>query len=183
MSHRFPLLKERWEECLSTKEWTEVSDTDNLNDKVIIYNKLITVALDEIAPVKTFTVKSQYKFGISDSTKLLMAKRDNARLQIKSASATHKSIMMEQYKKLRNKVNALIRKESIAFNNERVKNAKDENEIWKITKDVTSQEKAQSWSIQKSGENIDDELEIANLFNDYFSEKIISIVNVFHRVL
>ena len=48
---------------------------------VRIYTELNTEALDICAPYKSFTIKSHYKFGLSDETKDLMLKRDNVRLR------------------------------------------------------------------------------------------------------
>ena len=42
---------------------------------VEIFTLNIQETLDEVAPYKTFTVKSQYKFGLSEKTKDLMTKR------------------------------------------------------------------------------------------------------------
>ena len=51
---------------------------------VEIFNKNIEEALDEVAPVKTFIIRSQYKFGLSDDTKKLMHDRDVTRGSIKN---------------------------------------------------------------------------------------------------
>ena len=42
----------------------------------------MNTALDENAPVKTFTNKPGYKAGISNETKSLMLERDKARREI-----------------------------------------------------------------------------------------------------
>ena len=80
------------------------------------FNDLISDALDEVAPMKSFIVKSHYKFGLSDETKALMRKRDQTRIHIKSANSNEKSVLVKQYKSLRNQVNNKLRKENIAFN-------------------------------------------------------------------
>ena len=54
-------------------------DSSNLEEMVEIFTKNVNDALDEVAPFKQFTVKSQFKFGLTDETKELMAKRDNVR--------------------------------------------------------------------------------------------------------
>ena len=63
---------------------------------VRIYTELNTEALDICAPYKSFTIKSHYKFGLSDETKDLMLKRDNTRLKIKNAEMTEKIILTVQ---------------------------------------------------------------------------------------
>ena len=50
----------------------------NIDKKVEILNELVTNSLDEVAPFCTVTVRSNHKFGLSDETKLLMKKREEA---------------------------------------------------------------------------------------------------------
>ena len=75
----------------------------------------------------------------SDITKALIKDRDCARNNIKLKSPAEKLIQQAEYKKLRNRVISELRKDNINLNNERVKNAADENEVWKVVKDVTKQ--------------------------------------------
>ena len=69
-------------------------------------------------------------------TKALMEKRDKTRNAISKAGKNEKQILITKYKKLRNQVNSKIRAESVAFNEKRVNDANDENEIWNIVNDV-----------------------------------------------
>ena len=94
-----------------------------------------------VAPCKTFKIKSQYKFGLSEDTKKLICKRDKTRSAISKAESSEKPILIKKYKKLRNLINSNIRKESKAYNNARVEKAKDENEIWKVVNDVINPNK------------------------------------------
>ena len=56
---------------------------------------------------------------------------------MKGASPTQRQMLHSQYKKLRNKANCLIKNDSRNFNNERLNNAKDEKEIWRIANEIT----------------------------------------------
>ena len=76
------------------------------------------------------------------------------------------------YKKLRNRVNSELKKDNICFNNERVKNAADDNEIWNVVKDVTKQKSSMTIILEEDGKKIEDEEQVANIFNDFFVEKI-----------
>ena len=63
--------------------------------------------------------------------------------------------------------------DSREFNNKRVDDAGDENEIWNVTKDIINPKKENEWSIK--GENDDvitDKVEVANAFNKFFISKI-----------
>ena len=46
--------------------------------------------LDEVAPIKTFNIKSTFKFGLSESTKELIQKRDHTRSLIKNSTNQEK---------------------------------------------------------------------------------------------
>ena len=83
---------------------------------VEIFTTNINSALDSVAPLKNFQVKSNYKFGISNETKELMKLRDLTREKIKSAKGNERQILSIKYKKLRNSVNQKIRKENITHN-------------------------------------------------------------------
>ena len=88
---------------------------------VEIFPKNITEALDEITPLKTFTIRSHHKFGLSEVSKELMRQRDNCRSKTtKSNSTSERQIIFVKYKKLRNKVNSQIRKDNIYYDNERI---------------------------------------------------------------
>ena len=50
--------------------------------------------------------------------------------------------MVTKYKKLRNLCTSLIQKESVDYNNNRVEKANDDNEIWKIVKEVSNGNKS-----------------------------------------
>ena len=80
---------------------------------------------------------------------------------------------MAKYKKLRNQENSQLRKEIITHNNERVKSAKNENDIRKIVKEVSYPRKECNWSLKlDDGSVTNDEKLIAETFNNYFVTKI-----------
>ena len=77
-----------------------ITSSSNLDDMLVIFTKNVNEALDDLAPYKTFTVRSQFKFGLTEETKELMSKRDNIRKNLCKASASEKPIMIKQYKKI-----------------------------------------------------------------------------------
>ena len=124
--------QEIWIEELTKKDWSQVEKETNIDKKTEMYTKLVTEALDVCAPIKTFTIKSHYKFGLSDLTKDVVKKRDGVGLEMAKASQKERTILSAQYKKLRNLVNHRVRKETIDFNNKRVEDANKEAEMWNI---------------------------------------------------
>ena len=73
-----------------------------------MYTKINIEALDVCAPIKTFTIKSHYKFGLSEGTKDLIAKRDQTRKQMTTANKIERSTLLQQYKRIRNQVNKRV---------------------------------------------------------------------------
>ena len=51
------------------------------------FDNLMQEALDEVAPLKTFKIRSHHKFGLSEHTKKLMKKRDIARKKISNCNS------------------------------------------------------------------------------------------------
>ena len=167
---------ERWNTCLAMQDWSAVENCEEVDEMVKEFQENITSALDQIAPIKTFTVKSNYRFGLSESTKELMQKRDNTRSKIGSAEGREKGVLIKQYKLQRNKVTAQIRKENVEYNNNRIEEATNEGELWKIANDVINPNKEKEWKIKKeNGEMLTEETEVAEAFNNFFINKVESL--------
>ena len=162
-----------WNESLAQQDWLEVDDEEDIDSMVARFNKNVELALDRVAPVKSFKVRSNHRFGLSDNTKELMRKRDGVRISISQASSIEKQTLQKQYKALRNRVTSQIRKENIDFNNNRIENASNEGELWKVAKEVMDPRSEVSWKIEKKpGVVITDDLDIAETFNEFFTDKI-----------
>ena len=73
-------------------------------------------SLDEVAPFGVITIRSNFKFGLSDETKDLMKQKEAVRNKIKSSVGNEKQLWIVKYKKLRNTVTSKIRKETIDHN-------------------------------------------------------------------
>jgi hypothetical protein len=91
---------------------------------------------------------------------------------IHKVSHQEKAVQQNKYKKLRNRVNSQLKKDNLNFNSDRIKKAKDENEVWKIVKDVTTPRTNQNITLIENGVEITKEEEVAELFNEFFVEKI-----------
>ena len=96
--------KARWTASLATQRWENLGETEDLDQMVTLLTNHVTNSLDDCAPRRTFKVRNNYKFGISDATKALIKERDNARIDIKTKSPSEKIVQQAVYKKLRNRV-------------------------------------------------------------------------------
>ena len=164
--------KSNWNTVLRKQDWNSVEESEDLNTKVKLFTTFIDAAMDEIAPIKTFTVKSNYRFGLSENIKKLMKQRDVTRSNISKANNQQKTVLMKKYKILRNKTTASIRKDSLNHNQDRIDNAKNEKEIWNIVNDVTNPRKEVKWKLKTESGTETDQQKIADTFNSFFIEKI-----------
>ena len=119
--------KEVWNSALAEQDWLDVEECNGVHQMVNIFDRNIQAALDKVAPVKTFKIRSNHRFGLSDETKELMRKRDQTRKSISRASTQEKGVLLRQYKALRNRVTNKIRKDNIDYNNNRIEEANNEN--------------------------------------------------------
>ena len=102
-----------WSNSLLEKEWEKLGLTENVDDMAEIINSHVLSSLNECAPIKTIKIRNQNRHGISSNTKNLIKERDNTRSKIRTASPKEKSIIHSKYKRLRNKVNSELRKDTI----------------------------------------------------------------------
>ena len=94
-----------------------------------------------------------------------MAQRDKCRKKMKGASPSERQVLHSKYKMLRNKVNSALKKDSVNFNSDRIKQAKDENEIWNVVSDITKPNAEHTWNMKTENGNTSDKQEIAVSFN------------------
>ena len=91
-------------------------------------------------------------------------------MQLKQEKVT----LLNQYKVLRNKVTSQLRKENVDYNNNRIEEANNERELWKIANEVLQPKKETEWSIIKEdGSTASGEEEVAELFNQICNMHII----------
>ena len=57
--------QKRWLEKLAQKDWEVVCESTNVDEMASTFNNLVMEALDEVAPYKTFTVKSHYSAEVA----------------------------------------------------------------------------------------------------------------------
>jgi hypothetical protein len=167
--------KEKWNEALEKQDWLDVEECSEsgVDQMVRVFDQNIQTALDQVAPVRSFKIRSNHRFGLSEEVKELMRKREKTRTEIRGASTKEKGVLLQQYKTLRNRVTSKIRKENIEYNNKRVEDAANEKELWSIANDVLNPRKETEWNvIDKEGKNVKEESRVAETINEYFIEKV-----------
>ena len=102
-----------------------------------------------------------------------MKKRDKTRNEIGKASQQEKTILIKQYKSLRNRVTNQLRKEQVEYNSKRIEEANLDREQWRVVNEAINPKKETKWNIKtKDDTNVSDEFQVAELFNEFFVEKV-----------
>ncbi len=135
------------------------------------FNIKVKTAIDVCEPFKNIKIRSNYKSGVSDKTKELIKQRDDLQKSIHKSS-NEKKIIHEQYKKLCNQVTNQIWKDTQNHNEEKIERARDEKEIWKVVYQVIKPKEKSLWKLVEEEQEIEDEAQIANIFDNFFVEKI-----------
>ena len=116
-------------ETLAAKNWEKIGETENVNEMASHLSNMMNDALNDIAPMKSFSNRKHYKAGLTQETKSLMSLRDLARKEIRSTPGD-KWIAIQKYKTLRNRVTQQARNDVIMANGKRIDEASNENEYW-----------------------------------------------------
>ena len=97
-----------------------------------------------------------------------MEERDRARREIKSMPG-EKHLILEKYRKLRNRVTTMIKNDRLAENSKRIDEANNENEFWKIVNDISKPNNEPTWKLESENGTITDDAKVAEELNKYQS--------------
>ena len=68
----------------------KMQESDDLEEMTSKLNEVVAQTLDECAPIRTFKVREQHKFGLSETTKQSMKERDKLRQSGKNLTPSEK---------------------------------------------------------------------------------------------
>ena len=98
-----------------------------------IFNKKLTEILDRMAPIRKFQIKKKYASWLTDTTKDKMKARDSAQ---QNASSSGLAQDWDEYKKLRNEVTSLHRKDKLEWQQKKLQSCEESSDIGKIWKNI-----------------------------------------------
>ena len=149
-------------------DWKSMPD-NNVDEATEFLTSSILNVLDQHAPVITFTPSSNYNPVISESTKVMMKKRD---LVHEKAKQTGNAEHVKEYKQLRNQVVGQInRDKKLAVESEMEKGSS----AWKALNIMRSKSKSTHGPPIKlilEGKEVKDTARMASAMNEFFTEKI-----------
>ena len=113
-------------------KWFDVYMSNDVEVAIEIVTQRLTEVLDQMAPIKTFQSRSNYAPWVSDNTKNKIKERNEAQ---KKASETKTSSDWEEYKKLRNQVNSILKAEKRTWQENKISSyGSDSSSVWKNIK-------------------------------------------------
>ena len=118
--------------AIQATSWWEVYRCEDTENAVQIFTQKLTNILDQMAPIKKFQVRSHYAPWLTSATKEMMTERDLAQ---KKASESGKNEDWKQFKKLRNKMNSVLKKEKRNWQARRLENCTTTSDTWRTVKD------------------------------------------------
>ena len=123
--------EEIFREAVKNIKWYEVYSCQDVDIAVDTFTNKLTEILDTMAPVKTFQVRTKYAAWVSDNTKEKIKARDAAQLK---ASTTQLKEDWDLYKRLRNDLAAVKRREKLSWQQQKLEACEesgDHGKLWK----------------------------------------------------
>lgn len=162
--------KERFRDKLKNTDFSSVYNEVETNKIVEAFDKIINPLYYSCFPKKRKKVKCDDKKPWITGN--LLDIRNEKELAFRTKILEPSRENDEIYKKLRNKFTHLERKAHLNYNENKLSNAKDSKDKWKILNDITKRYKDKGKNItelKKDGKIIQDPKDIADSFNDFFT--------------
>ena len=100
---------------------------------------------------------------------------------IKLRNKARKNKSKEEYKKLRNECNKIVRRDKLEEAKKKIQD--DPNNLWKVFNKKAKGQRKDGIKLKEDGKIIEDETEIADIFNNFFKEKIDTIKQSIEKCL
>ena len=153
--------------------WWDVYNSTDVDQAVFHFTKKITDILDTMAPVRKFQMRSNYAAWISEGTKVLIKERDKAQ---ELAAATKNVEDWRRYKRIRNQVTSLIRREKLSWQKRKLETAEeiqDSGKLWKTVLGWLNWSSAGSPSkLIHEGKLVTSPSKIADIQNEFYINKV-----------
>ena len=144
----------------------------NPNDQADRFIETFSAILNKHAPFVTKTFKNRKpKHALSKETLEARKERNTARNALMHCSSSQRKVKMKAFKKIRNKVNSLIKRDRTLKAEFDLKSGKN---VFQIAENLLGKTKARDGKIEllEDGKLVTKEEEVARTINDFFIQKI-----------
>ena len=158
---------------VSMIDWTELYKMEDLNLANDFFSTKIATILEKMAPMKKIQIRNKITPWVTSATKNLMGERDKTRNR---ATVTNSPEDWTEYRSIRNKCSAEVKKDKNKFFRNQFENFESENDLKSI---YTQVKKNLGW--KKTGPPASFRTEngierrpkiLANLQNDFYTNKV-----------
>ena len=145
----------------------EISSQLNMNEAYDRFHDMLCKILDKHAPKKKIIIKKNDFHCMTKELRKAILHRNQLRNKYYKYRSNH---YLSLYRVQRNKVTEIKRKEISSYFTEKCKEGTRNKDFWKAIKPLFSKSRTKSDSIPlcENGELITDDLNVCNIFNDFF---------------
>ena len=118
-------------QAIQSTSWWDLYSSEDPEPAVEIFTQKLNIILNEMAPIKKYQMRNNYAPWLSSSTKGLMNDRDLAQ---KKATETGKSDDWKAFKKIRNQINSILKKEKRNWQSNRLEMCSNTSDTWRTVK-------------------------------------------------
>ena len=153
--------------------WWRIYECDDPDLALKMLSDDLSFILDQMAPIRTIQIREKYAPWLSSETKQLMSDRDLAQKVAAESKSENDWII---FKRIRNRVNNILKKEKKNWQRAKFKLCEEENDSRQIWKNVKSW---LNWTVSgapkqlfNNGRLINRPSELAECMNAYFVNKV-----------
>ena len=160
-----------FQQAVKNLSWCNLYSCGDPERAVNILTGKLTTILDQMAPVRTIQVRSKYAPWLSDNTKQLLKRRNEAQ---KVASQTKHLDDYRQYKALRNQATSIMRQEKREWEKQKLNsNKQDPSRLWKNVKTwLNWNNSGPPTKLFHNGRLVSSPAGIAGAMNSFFLDKV-----------
>ena len=127
--------KSKFEEELRKISWWQVYQCESVDEAVMVFSKCLTSILDrpDMAPVRRFQSRRQYAAWLSEGTKNLMVRRDEAMARHATSGLAED---WEAARALRNHVTRRLKSEKCRDTREKVRRSEEERDSGRVWRNI-----------------------------------------------
>lgn len=161
---------------VSNIDWSEVTQEQDPNKAVVVFNNLITKVIDKHAPIRKQAVRNVAAPWLDKDLKQYMKHRDEVRTQ---AIKTNQLEKWNEYRKLRNFVTKLNKNKKRLYYQKKINEVKsDSKKVWSTLNELMGKKtRSDPTFLEGDGIYLTKPREIANYLSQSFTNKIKKLRN------
>jgi hypothetical protein len=158
---------------LAMQPWETLTEAKDVDDMVECFNKLTNCVLDRHAPFKDIKIiTKRKKIQLSEECNKARRERDDLLKALQEAVSEERLEALHAYKKKRNLVTALVRKDKQKKVAQELHQDPSIKNIWRIVNEhIQSRKETETLVLAENGEEIQEEKRVADVLNDFFVQK------------